>query len=267
MKTETAFEQVLSLLPEKTAHSIVDSLSSGEYDRIEVEKAVALADKLKEESFSFGKKQIDRQAVSLAKTIERLNDFLLLHYESLGGSTVILQLYPSQKHQSLLDTRDGRQISWADLRDEGLLLARAFLKEYLRLVKMCQSHVNTEVNVHRFTKRVPAGTRWEDFIFIFTEENKLRVKVKQFDETLNYESMGFADGRTGKPTIQWELLRLFAKNHGQIDPSNPDARDNYKKHKQLLSEKLQQFFGVDFDPFEPYEGAYKAKFTIFVEGE
>ena len=92
------------------------------------------------------------------------------------------------------------------------------------------------------------------------------MQVGEFKEEITYEEMGFSDERSGNPTIQWQLLKLFAKHNGEIEATNSDARDNYKKQKQLLTQKLQQYFAIDFDPFEPYQGAYRAKFTIFIEG-
>jgi hypothetical protein len=74
--------------------------------------------------------------------------------------------------------------------------------------------------------------------------------------------MGFVDKRTSKPTIQWGLLSVLAKGGGLLPASSSDARDKYKKHKQLLADRLKDYFDIEPDPFEPYKGGYKTKITL-----
>lgn len=68
----------------------------------------------------------------------------------------------------------------------------------------------------------------------------------------------------GRPSVLWVLLRVLAKRSGEITITDPEASEKYKKQKQGLSEALQSYFRIDFDPFHPYRvvKAYKTKFII-----
>ncbi len=60
------------------------------------------------------------------------------------------------------------------------------------------------------------------------------------------------EGNGSKPNEQWKFLLLLAKKGGEIKHTDPQAKDSYKKQKQILSEKLKQDFRLDFDPFDSY---------------
>lgn len=112
--------------------------------------------------------------------------------------------------------------------------------------------------------KIPAGTRWEHITLFFVNDEYLKVSVagKVFD--VGFADMGFADGRSDKPTMQWHLLRLLASKNGTLPASDPDAKDRYKQHKKRLADALKTYFGLDSDPFKPYakEKAYTLKMTI-----
>ena len=116
----------------------------------------------------------------------------------------------------------------------------------------------------KFPFKIPAGTNWQNIIIQFTSADYVNVQVAGHSHSTGYAEMGFIDGRTGKPTIQWGLLQTLAKNGGTLSWKSADASDNLKKHKQLLSEKLKEYFGIDYDPFEPYTNkkSYKVKLVL-----
>ena len=263
MTAENAYQEVLGVLPERILVNILDSLSSGEYVRVEVERLVKLSMRAKEKSFTFSDKQLDGQMKVLVSKIDTLNTFLETHYSPLDSAGSIFQLYPKTKHEDEITTQDGDVKSWSQLRDKGLELGRAVRVGYEKLVELYQRKTKSSQKGRLFPYKIPSGTRWEDFIFAFIDDETVVVKVKQHEAALTFEDMGLADGRAGTPVIQWELLKVFAKNNGEIAATSPDARNRYKKQKQILSQTLQEYFSIDFDPFRPYEGAYKAKFTIF----
>jgi hypothetical protein len=79
--------------------------------------------------------------------------------------------------------------------------------------------------------------------------------------------MGFL-GRTG-PDVQWKLLKTLAEENGEVSFKNKSARDQYKKRKELLANKLNEYFAIDYDPFFPYKSSrekpgnsYKIKITL-----
>jgi hypothetical protein len=119
-------------------------------------------------------------------------------------------------------------------------------------------------NTSKFPFKIPAGTTCENIIIQFKDNNFINIQVAGHSHPTGYADMGFIDGRTNKPNLQWTLLLLLAKRGGSISHSSGDASDNFKKHKQILSEKLQSYFGIEYDPFKPYtsRGGYKIKMTL-----
>ena len=124
------------------------------------------------------------------------------------------------------------------------------------VIEKSTSHAN------KFPLKIPAGTTWQNIIIQFTDSNYVNIQVAGHSHPTGYADMGFVDKRTSKPTIQWTLLSLLAKGGGELPNSSIDASDNYKKHKQLLSEKLRCYFNIESDPFEPYKGGYKTRMTL-----
>lgn len=115
---------------------------------------------------------------------------------------------------------------------------------------------------NKFPFKIPAGTTWQSIIIQFTDSNYVNIQVAGHSHPTGYADMGFVDKRTNKPTIQWGLLSLLAKGGGELPASSGDASDKYKKHKQLLADKLKEYFNIEPDPFEPYKGGYKTKITL-----
>lgn len=117
-------------------------------------------------------------------------------------------------------------------------------------------------STNKFPFKIPAGTTWQNIVIQFINSDTVNIQVAGRSHQTGYADMGFVDKRTSKPTIQWGLLLVLAKNGGLLSATSGDARDKYKKHKQLLSDKLKDYFDIEPDPFEPYKGGYKTKITL-----
>lgn len=65
--------------------------------------------------------------------------------------------------------------------------------------------------------------------------------------------MGFMDSRTREPNKQWKDLEDTAEKEGVMNWDTSGASGQRKKRKQYLSDTLKAFFGLDEDPFYPYE--------------
>jgi hypothetical protein len=115
---------------------------------------------------------------------------------------------------------------------------------------------------NKFPFKIPAGTTWKNIIIQFTDDNYVNIQLAGHLHPTGYADMGFVDKRTDKPTIQWGLLSLLAKGGGELPNSSSEVNDKYKKHKQILSDKLKDYFNIETDPFEPYKGGYKTKITL-----
>jgi hypothetical protein len=118
----------------------------------------------------------------------------------------------------------------------------------------------------KFPDALPAGTQWGFIWLQFLDEENVMIHAGQFKRMASYADMGFADTRGNglKPNEQWKFLLLLARKGGEIKHTDPQAKSSYKKQKQLLSDKLKQYFRLDFDPFDSYvsEKAYKIKMTL-----
>ena len=61
------------------------------------------------------------------------------------------------------------------------------------------------------------------------------------------------DGRNGNPTKQWKLLETLANNGGRLAWSHSAADAQQKKQIELLAKRLQDYFGIEENPFHEYQ--------------
>jgi hypothetical protein len=125
-------------------------------------------------------------------------------------------------------------------------------------------------NSKKFPHKLPAGTKWEDFIIKFIDAETVLIKVKQFEHNSNFREMGFI-GRGKNPTTSeaWKFLKVLAERGGELTIKDHQAKDRYKKQKELLASSLKEYFSIDYDPFYPYRSSlekngdsYKIKITL-----
>jgi hypothetical protein len=122
----------------------------------------------------------------------------------------------------------------------------------------------------KFPHRLPAGTKWEDMTIKFVDDENVYVQIKQFKEHVSYKDMGFVGrGKNPDPSEAWVFLRILAQVGGELTIKDAQARDKYKKQKELLVKTLQNYFSLDYDPFYPYRSSteksgnsYKIKITL-----
>jgi hypothetical protein len=82
----------------------------------------------------------------------------------------------------------------------------------------------------------------------------------------HYAHMGMAKTNKDEPTVQWDLLRNLAENHGELLWPRAVARKSVQKQRERLANHLRDFFGIDDDPFDdlPKRG-FKTRFMIVPE--
>ena len=118
----------------------------------------------------------------------------------------------------------------------------------------------------KFPHKLPRGTKWENITIKFLDDDNVQIFVQGNKHTTHYKDMGF-EGKGGKPSVLWAFLRVLAMYSGEIKTSDTKAVDKYKKQKQSLSEKLEDYFGL-FDAFYPFQmkgqtnKAYRVKFAL-----
>ena len=125
---------------------------------------------------------------------------------------------------------------------------------------------------HKFPHKLPRGTKWENITIKFIDDDRVHILVQGKSHTAHYSEMGL-EGKGGKPSVLWIFLRVLAMYVGEIKATDPKAVDAYKKQKQSLSDALEAYFGIDFDPFYPFQmkgktnKTYRVKFTLLPPDE
>lgn len=123
---------------------------------------------------------------------------------------------------------------------------------------------------NKFPYKLPAGTRWENFIIKFVDAENIDIQVRQFKHTANYQDIvPLGKGKIPKPSVLWAFLKVLAQLGGEISIEDKEKRDEYKKQKELLTKCFQEYFSIDYDLFYPYHSAegkesqtYRIKITL-----
>ncbi len=127
-----------------------------------------------------------------------------------------------------------------------------------------------EMKGNKFPYKLPSGTKWENVIIKFLDAYKVEILIKGIRHITDFKELGMVGkGKIPEPSEQWYFLKVLSQCNGEISINDPQARDKYKKQKQILSEILQKYFSIDYDPFYPYQSSneksgnsYKIKLTL-----
>ncbi len=290
-------ERFLSVLSQNTIEGVTNYLSDGKIlidDNNKLEKYKWI---LKNDPFIFENESIGKQFEKFNIIFKELQLFMLEKFHDYNQNP-FYYLYPDQRHSTKAEDDKFWMENFLELID----INDRFEKEYLELIKQFNTHGTNNGNdtikiVHKFensiqekdidlnikninenkkqdnNKKYPyklnAGTTWQNINMTFVDNENIFINIKNQNHKTNYIEMGFNDKRNGNPNKQWELLKVLAKNSGNIGPKNQDAKDNYEKQKELLSNKLKKYFGIEYDPFEPYKKGegYKTKFTLMFDNK
>jgi hypothetical protein len=107
---------------------------------------------------------------------------------------------------------------------------------------------------------------WEDIELRFVGDHDVEIEIAGKVQKVNYKELpGFEDRRTGKPSLLWTTLRVFAT---LPDSTMPNARTSAEwtanqKRIERTSKALREYFKLTGDPF-PYETAtgYRSRITF-----
>jgi hypothetical protein len=133
------------------------------------------------------------------------------------------------------------------------------------LSKIINTLNKTEGYEHKFPYKLPAGTEWKNIIIKFEDDENILIKVKHHDYHSDFKEMGFhGKGKRPKPSEAWIFLKILSRLNGEISIKDAEAKDKYKKQKEILSKRLKAYFSIDEDPFFPYHYAksYRIKMTL-----
>jgi hypothetical protein len=119
---------------------------------------------------------------------------------------------------------------------------------------------------HRFP--TPPGSSWHNIAIRFISGHDLEVRVSgRSGGVYSYTHLGMAKANKDEPTLQWDLLRDLADGHGELAWPRDVGRGALRKRRERLVGHLQDFFGIDDNPFENLSGrrGFKARFVIMPE--
>jgi len=110
----------------------------------------------------------------------------------------------------------------------------------------------------------PVGATWSMLRIRFLDGHQVQVQIGSLTRALSYTQMGMAKKSNGNPTVQWNLLHIFAKECGRLTWNSKDAQRKHQKRKDLLAADLKRFFRIEGEPFRylPDEKGWQAEFQI-----
>jgi len=138
--------------------------------------------------------------------------------------------------------------------DSGLALLGAIKEKALRAAEPADPA----------TWRLPADARWEEVTIQFISDEVINVLFRQTTKRFEPEHLSMKNQRNGRPTQQWELLKIFADHGGTIHPERNPKHQRFLKQKQELSDKLSLSFGLQDDPipWNKWEQHFRTRFVI-----
>ncbi len=108
-------------------------------------------------------------------------------------------------------------------------------------------------------------TDWSKITIRFLDERNVLINADKKEQVVSdYEALGFADEKRGKPNLAWMFFYGLAQNNGETKPLPTPIPDNIKQQKRQLSDRLKTIFKNDTDPFyDPTEThTYKIKINL-----
>lgn len=121
----------------------------------------------------------------------------------------------------------------------------------------------------------PEGAKWHEVDISFTDNDHVKIKVRDVVKTLHYSQMGFKHKQTKKAIKPWNTLRIFAMNNGTVSYRTRNIKNGKTvsiKSERLvtqddvkeLKKKLYSEFGIEGNllPYDEKNAAYKALFQI-----
>lgn len=108
----------------------------------------------------------------------------------------------------------------------------------------------------------PDDAKWSDVNISFVDGHTVLVQVIEKKRRYTYGEMGMTDARSGRPNLQWELLKSFANGKGILTWESPDATAKNQKRRELLAHALRTFFEIESDPFVSINGGWQSLFNI-----
>lgn len=175
----------------------------------------------------------------------------------------ILAMLEAEKQQALTD-RDEAIKKKEEMQDDKLI------KRLEKKIDKMMGSKSTIEDQSKFPYNLPAGTKWENIIIKFLDDENVFIDAGKYKHDTNYKEMGFiGKGKNPEPSVHWRFLKVLSTMNGEIKCSDPEAKDQFKKQKETLAKRLKSYFSIDYDPFYPYKSSsekagnsYRIKITL-----
>jgi hypothetical protein len=145
--------------------------------------------------------------------------------------------------------------------DDGRLVATAVADRALEAFRQRVVPENSLESAIAFFP-TPAGATWGQVKLRLVDGHTVSVVVADARGVFHYAELGLANRRSGSPSVQWELLRMFAEGGGTLTWRSPGAGRRNQKRRELLARSLRQFFRIEGDPFVASGKGWRARFEI-----
>ena len=269
------FLKVIELLPEPFMDELMWWFSQGRIENSLHVQLVSFQEYSRQKLAQFDDQAVNRKFNNLIKISTELFGFILQHFFRPLPTDNYLEIYPDHHHAPDRSLWDRRYKEFMSLVEQFEKRYGVFIKQGRELLRKESADHPTSSDVdrkHRFPHKLPRGTKWGNIAMQFLEEGSTTnerfstrcfpyvvITVRGFKQETNYEEMGFADRRNGKPDKQWILLCLLAQLGGALKWIDPGSSPAQKKTVQALAKRLQEYFAIESDPFEPYGDAGPSK--------
>ena len=147
------------------------------------------------------------------------------------------------------------------LGDDGRLVATAMAEQAMDAFRRRVVPEDTAtVGISFFP--TPAGATWSQVRLHLTDGHTVSVTVGAAHGVFNSAQLGMVNRKSGNPSVQWELLRVFAQGGGVLTWRSPGAERRNQKRRELLARCLARFFRIEGDPFQACGNGWRTRFQI-----
>ena len=210
--------------------------------------------------------EMKKKGVNLKETIQIMNAFLGEIYKFV----TLFDVKPKKESETIKDL-DSYLVSVRTQKKKQKKEPEPSKIEVVGLQDGLKAIAQTKKdNKNKFPYKLPLGTKWENFTIKFENDENVFIQVKQFKHNADYKEMGMVGrGKSPNPSEAWIFMKVLAQVNGELTIKDAQAREKYKKQKELLAKALQNYFSLDYDPFYPYHSSieksgnsYKIKITL-----
>lgn len=270
----------LELFPDDLADRIFYSLDSNMVHDNDLSSFRKYLEYVRKIDFSFESKILKENHVKFYESCHYLNTFIVECFFRVDPNNDFLILHPDVKNKDIKKWKVfARNLESLLSETEKMhsIFRKSIEESMLRGDPIIKTKVITKNSKYKFPFKLTRGTKWEDFIFKFIDDENISISVGKFKHTANYKDIGFiGKGKNPKPSEAWRFLKVLAILHGELTVKDREAKDKYKKQKEILSKILEDYFTLEYDPFYPYDqllkkrkkaNSYKTKIMLIASPE